>query len=158
MPWTAAASSDESRKLAPRIRISRLERSGAMSPIGKFETSRNVRSLVAIGKSRSDTDIAKSTRLTQSGPSACCISIVSHRAEDDLIPAKKVRVLVASGLQFRREARHPFLVLRQPVSDLPPRRLGTGEHMQLRPHAGIIVEQSGRNTHRSEISGFTWRG
>jgi len=37
-----------------------------MSTVGTFETSRDVRSLVAIGgKSGSDSDIAKPTRLTQ---------------------------------------------------------------------------------------------
>src|ERR1700737_3173369 len=45
-----------------------------------------------------------------------------------------LRVLVTSRLQFRGQARHPLLVLRQPVSYLPPRRLGTGEHMQIRAH------------------------
>ncbi len=59
-----------------------------------------------------------------------------------LISVADVRVPVVSRLRFRGEARHPFFVLRQTVSNLPPRRLGTGEHMQLRTHARIIVEQS----------------
>jgi len=68
-----------------------------------------------------------------------------------------VQSAVTSHLGLRTEAGHPLFVLRQPVADLPPGRLGASEHVQLGADAGIVVEQSGGDADRREICSLARR-
>src|SRR5437868_927358 len=59
---------------------------------------------------------------------------------------------------LRCEAWDPRLVLRQAVGDVPPRCPRADEDMQFRAHAGIVVEQAGRNAYRLQVRGLSRHG
>jgi hypothetical protein len=45
----------------------------------------------------------------------------------------------------RFKSRHPLVVLGQAIVDLPPRRLGSDEHVKHRTHLRVVVQKSGVN-------------
>lgn len=49
-------------------------------------------------------------------------------------------------------------MLWQTVCDLPPRRLGADEDVQLGANHGIIIERTGRDAHCRQVWGLAWSG
>src|SRR6516165_6328866 len=63
-----------------------------------------------------------------------------------------------SGRFWRLKARHPGFVLRQPVVYLDPRHLGADEHVELRTHPRIVIEESSWNADRSQVGRLARHG
>src|SRR4051812_7649673 len=66
------------------------------------------------------------------------------------------KITAAQSLRLRPVARNPFFMLGQVVLNRPPGRARRRKYVQARPNLGIVVEQTGGDADRLQMTCLAW--